>query len=650
MKLIFILISLSFSTFAQYQLEKIVHSQDQAFGDSQINAPLDEDASDKIEEEVIENTQAASIDDVLRQSEAATTARGPRNSGESIQIRGLDASKVFIMIDGARQNFRGAHTSMIPVDLENLKSVDVYKSSADFSKGGSLGGGIQFVTKDPEDYLKKGENYGGEFKYQNNSANAENIYNAKNVFRNSSYSGLISLTAQKANNMALNDGEELPNSAYQDFIGLIKIKVKGWTLSHETFYREDNAPLDPSLDPPASIQSLQADSEMKKETTNLSYNKKGLSVSAYYNRFQIEKTQREDKSKEIRSIDTTGMSFAKQIEGLRFGAEAYQDALDSEKSGQEVTSYPKAQSLNASAFMERDFRWGKWTLTPGARANFYSMQDLNKEFKNKGAQAISKKLKLAYELGKDSYVYAAYSEGFNAPKVTEVYPSGLHSPGDGWIIRDNYFVPNLDLEHETSANKEVGIELKNYVFDYQGQLRFSASVYENDVKDYIKINRIDRSTEDDQDGTSQFINVPNVSLYGGEAKLALSYDIFEWKIAHSIVRGKNETEDLYLEDLPADQYTYAFNIYLDRYRAQVGYLGIQALEQNRVNPETIQRTEKTPGHFIHNIYGRKDLGENFEVGLRVDNLGNKKYRRHGSFLYESREDYKITFKYKVKTL
>ncbi|MCO4755848.1 MAG: TonB-dependent receptor, partial [Bacteriovoracaceae bacterium] len=219
-----------------------------------------------------------------------------------------------------------------------------------------------------------------------------------------------------------------------------------------------------------------------------------------------------------------------------------------------------------------------------------------------------------------------------------------------WIVRDNYFIPNVDLKHEVSANKEAGFSTKKYIFDYLGSVSFKASIYENKVKDYIKIERIDRSVMDSEDGTSQYINIPDVSLYGGEAELGVNYDIFEWKVAYSQVRGKNETDGLYLEDLPADQYTYSFNVYLDKYRAQFGYLGVQAQEQNRTNPETLQRTEKTPAYFIHNIYGKKDIGENFEVGLRIDNLGNKEYRRHGSFLNEAKEDYKITVKYKINTL
>ncbi len=647
----FIIITAIFTlsdAWGQFRLEKVVHSETSNSEDAQV-LELDGDHVFSIGESELDNAAPSSVDDILRQAPSATTARGPRNSSESIRVRGLDTSKIFVAVDGVRQNFRGEHTSMIPVDLENLKAVQIYENSADFSKGNSLGGGIQFVTKDPEDFLRKNKKVGGEFKFQSNSANSGSTYNAKNVFKTSKYSGFISLTSQQTGDIELNNGETLNNSSYEDFIGLIKLKSGNWTVSHEFFRREDDNPLDPSLNPPDSIQSLMADSLMEKNTTILKHQIKGQTANVYFNQFKTDKTERENKTREIREIDTVGVNFNKNFGLYRFGAEGFQDSLDSEKEGSEITSYPKAKSVYLSSFIERDINYKSLKATPGVRLNYYNLQTSGEDNAYRSAQDLSKKLKLKYSFSKESYLYASYSEGFNSPRVEQVYPSGEHSPAE-WLARANNFIPNLDLEHEVSSNNEIGVSTKKYLFDYTGSLNFKASIYENKIDNYIKLERIDRSIMDDEDGTSQFINIPEVTLYGGEAELGLNYDIYEWKVSYAQVRGKNETENLFLEDLPADQYTYSFNVYLDKYRAQFGYFGIQAQEQNRTNPETLQRTEKTPAYFIHNIYGKKDIGDNFEVGLRIDNLGNKEYRRHGSFLNETREDYKLTFKYKVNTL
>jgi outer membrane receptor protein involved in Fe transport len=121
-------------------------------------------------------------------------------------------------------------------------------------------------------------------------------------------------------------------------------------------------------------------------------------------------------------------------------------------------------------------------------------------------------------------------------------------------------------------------------------------------------------------------------------------------VNYSKIRGKNKTLNLYLEDLPADSYNFDFRAYLDRYDMTIGYLGLQALAQNRVNSGTIQRTDPSKGYFIHNVFVNKRFQKNYEVNLRIDNLSNTKYRRHSSHLYESEQDIKIAFKYKINTI
>lgn len=234
------------------------------------------------------------------------------------------------------------------------------------------------------------------------------------------------------------------------------------------------------------------------------------------------------------------------------------------------------------------------------------------------------------------------------PKVTEVYPSGLHSPKAGFL-KENYFITNLNLSHETSQNKEVGIKLEKS-FGYLDKLTFKTSYYKNDIKDYIKIERLDRYVMEEQNGTSQFINVDNVSIQGLEAKLNYSYDIYDLGISYSKVRGKNLDEDLYLEDLPADEYVYTFKVFLEKYNTELGYNAIQTRDQNRVNPQTTHRTQATPGYFIQNVFANMTFNDSLDLGIRINNLGNVQYRRHASYINESAQDIRFSLKYRVNTL
>lgn len=634
-----------------YELETVFHKQDfQSIPESNGNS-IDINKQETLDEESLKVLNATSVDDLFRLTPSATTSKGPRSSGEAIQVRGLDTNKIFIMVDGSRQNYRSGHSSMTAVDMENLKSVEVFKTAGDFSKGGSLGGGVQFITKDAEDYLELTKQVGSEFKLQHSGANNEKRINAKSIFKKKDYSGLISLTNAKADNLELNDGNELERSSYEDFALLTKFKFKNIKLNYEYFQREDNSPLDPSLNPPASIDSLHAKNKTIKNNISLNHKtNQGFDSTLYHQQFKTEKTRESDKEIQTRVIQTTGLNLSKKLDSWTVGSEIYQDHLDSESEEGQITAYPKANGTVSAVYLEKKFQYENFKVNSGLKYSAYTLESDNNSIDTKSGNNLSKKLGSTYQLFKSTQLFASYSEGYNAPRVTDVYPSGLHARGDGWIIRDNYFIPNLDLKAETSQIKEAGFKFERHLFSPQDQLLFKVSAYENKVKDYIQIQRIDRSTADDEDGTSQFTNIPNVNLFGNEIELRYLYAIYDFKISYSQIRGKNETDKLYLEDLPADQYTYDFRAFIDKYNLSFGYLGIQTKEQNRTNPETIQRTVSTPGYFIHNLFVAKKLGSDFEINVRIDNVGNQKYRKHASHLYESSEDVKIGIKYKINTL
>ncbi len=636
----------SFHSYSAYQLESVVYEQESDPEQAYIES---NDSISSIDSESIKQMNASSVDDIMRASSAATTSRGPRSSGEAIQVRGLDSNKIFISIDGVRQNFRSGHTSSVNVDLENLKTVDIYTDSSDLSKGASLGGGVNFVTKDAEDYLYGKNTHGAEFLYQNNSANNENIYNAKTVFKNKDISGIFSLTSAESQNIILNDGTELQNSSYKDFKSLVKLEYDKVKITYQYFKRIDDSPLDSSLDPPERIQSLQADSERIKNDVNVEFKNSYVFGNLFYTNYQEHKKRRSDKRKDSRVIDTLGLNLKRRSKQWTYGLEAYEDRLSGDADGQQIVSYPEANSFTGNIFAQKEYGVRDFKVVPGVRYSFYKMDASEKEFDSKSGSQLSKKVSINYKPNQKVDITAAYSEGFNAPRVNEVYPKGLHAKGDNFFIRDNYFIQNLNLKHETSQIVELRTKF-HLLNKYDESLILSASGYENRVRDYIGMERIDRSVIDQSDGTTQFINISRVKLFGSQVKLHYMYGAFDLSLAYEQVRGRNLKDNLYLEDLPADQYVYDFKYYMDKYGMSFGYLGIKALKQNRVNPETIQRTDPTPDYFIHNVFATKTIGRNWNLNLRIDNLGNTKYRKHGSHLYESREDVKISFKYKINTI
>ena len=106
------------------------------------------------------------------------------------------------------------------------------------------------------------------------------------------------------------------------------------------------------------------------------------------------KTERESKTREIREITTIGLNYKQALDSFRFGAEGFKDSLDSEKEGENINSYPKAESLYLSSFIEKDFNYNKLIATPGVRLNYYNLSASDEKAESKSAQELSKKLKL----------------------------------------------------------------------------------------------------------------------------------------------------------------------------------------------------------------------------------------------------------------
>jgi hemoglobin/transferrin/lactoferrin receptor protein len=652
LKLIFLNIFslISFSVSANYELQSILHKQAPSEEENVESDQTKHTETLGVEELNGINGSSGSIDDVLRLSSAATTARGPRSSGEAPQVRGLDDNKIFVMVDGSRQNFQSGHSSMVALDTENLKAVKIFKSATSISNSGSLAGGVNFVTKDAKDILKKGQNVGSEFKLQHNSANQEKMINGKTAFLKGSYSGYISLTSASADELGLNNGEKLKYSSYDDFAALLKLKYKSFDFKYEYFEREDDAPIDPSLTPPNSIRSLFADNKTTKKNISLKYEKKShFNALIYLNEYESIKVREDNNQVETRNIETIGFKINKELNSWNIGTETYIDKLSADINGQKIISYPNAQGQNNVFFIENHLDvTSELRISPGLRHSSYHLSS-EENMPKKSSEALSKKLEINYQTTKNLNTYVSYSEGFNSPRVNEVYPAGLHSKGDDFFIKDNFFLPNEDLKEETSQIYEAGFTYNKSVLSGEGMFDLQVSFYDNQVNDYILMERIDRSVMDEGNGTTQFINIPNVNLYGTEIDLGFMYDSYDLSLSYSQIRGKNKTENIYLEDLPADHYNFQFKYYLDRDELTLGYLGHLALKQDRVNSQTIQRTDETDSYLVHNVFISKKIKE-FDFTFRIDNFTNKEYRKHASHLYESERDFKLAIKYKINTI
>lgn len=657
MKILIILLTMSFNLYGQIVLEDVVHSQ--KVSDDEIIEAEYTPLKENIYSEQIERNQVSSMDDLLRLTPGATTSRGPRSNSESPQVRGLESDKLAITVDGVTRSFQQGHSTMIPINFDEMKSVEVDKTNLDLSLSNSISGGIKFTSKTPADYLKGNKKTVTVFKKRYSSANREDATFAKTAFKVGAASSLLSLNRTSAADMRLNNGQTLENSAFEDLNAENKWSYRNFVFSLKYFERNEQTPLDPTLNPPGSLQSLIGDSQIKITTANLQYKKENFKVSLHQERTESLKIREEDNREDYRNLETTGLKVDQQIKNISFGMELTADSLSSTRSIKSIStagvvdpdgisSFPKASSLYQMAYIQPSFKLSESeTLTGGLKINHYQMRSPN--FDQKEGSYISKSLAFESKFTENLTGALTYAEGFNSPRVYQVYPEGLHNRGDGFFIKDNFFIPNEELTHEISNQRQVSLSYDKFIEKVGAKLSLSASYFENDVQDYIISERIDRTGAELEDGSTQFVNIPSARIYGHELSANYLFDIYELSMQYNQVRGRNLTQNLWLEDFPADFYTVNFRAFVDKYALTLGTRITHTLSQNRINPETFQRTDATPAYTLQDVFATKQI-DNFSLALSVQNLGNKKYRRHASHLFESREDVRLSVTYQVDTI
>ena len=130
----------------------------------------------------VERLNASSLNALLAFEPGVDADESTSGGLENIRIRGVGDDKVLITVDGAPipAAFEFGDylaTSGNYFDIDAMKSIDIIKGPMSTLYGGSaLAGGIFMQTKDPSDFIKEGNRFGGEAKIGYNTASRETLY------------------------------------------------------------------------------------------------------------------------------------------------------------------------------------------------------------------------------------------------------------------------------------------------------------------------------------------------------------------------------------------------------------------------------------------------------------------------------------------
>lgn len=237
------------------------------------------DADAIITQDLLDKIQATSLADIFRNQPEVSTG-GSFGIAQKVYIRGIEDTMLNVTIDGALQSgYLFHHQGRLSLEPELLKQIDVIAGAGDATSGsGALGGALRFETKDPQDLLHVGENFGGIVKlgyYSNN----DGLKASATLFGNitDSFSGMVTVAKAKGDNIVDGNGDDALYTETDQEIGFIKLvseltEAQKITFSYENRTDDETRLLRTHWHPSARNPAIPQKSHRKTYTVNYDFN------------------------------------------------------------------------------------------------------------------------------------------------------------------------------------------------------------------------------------------------------------------------------------------------------------------------------------------------------------------------------------------
>lgn len=582
----------------------------------------------------IEKLQANDLEDLFSQSPEVTVGGGP-DVAQKLYIRGLEDQLLNITIDGAQQATRQFHhVGRISIEPELLKYVEVNAGAGNALSGpGALGGSVKFVTKDPEDMLKPGENFGGLVKGMF-SSNTDSFKTNTSLFGRltDDWSAMVSYTQSDADNYEDGNGDEvLGTESDQDYLFA---KVVGHLTDSQTVRlsyekRDDEGDrtqrpqwvYSPSPTPQPHRGNHLYFSENERETVTLNYELNpidnqylDLSLTVYNTEsdflqdgpFGAFRGIGESKGFDLRNTSVVGMHK------VTYGIDYRED--ESELRGVDDGSSIVDESEVRGVYIQDDIQLtDALLLSAGLRYDDYELEHnaVNSDFDE---DEVSHNIGLNYHFTDNWSAFASYAEAFKGPMAQDAFKF------DSSVI-------DSDIKPEQAENIEFG-------FAYESRTWFgSAKAYRSEIKDVVA---------SVGSRPAVFQNVGDLESDGYILELGRRWESL-------LARVSYHYNDIEIDGYDANAYDHngIANTVRDTLTAQLDYQfnpqwnfgwnarfvkGREDINSPEVDLWVPGATFDQPGFGVHDFYvqWRPSTSEDIRVGLTVRNVFDKNYIDHSS--------------------
>lgn len=541
--------------------------------------------------------------DVPRSPARFTMAGSPtgRDQNSGFNIRGLEGNRVLMLVDGVRlprsYSFSANTFGRDYLDLGLVQRVEILRGSTPALYGSDgMGGLVNFVTVQPDDLLGKDKTFGGRIATSYDGSDNGRKIGATLAGRASpEWSWLLSAGLGRSSaleNMGTNHVAGLarttpnpekdrssslmgrlvftPSAAQKHVFTLENVdkradyellsartstvadsdartNMKRWRASWQGQWRELGTALADELQLMASYQKSDA-REFANETRiglpnrerDVTYDEGALQLHAQASRL-------------LRWGPSASGRFTYGVDFMRNKVVNEQNGV-TPPAGETfpLKRFPDTTETSSALFAQAELHNGPWSVTPGVRAEHYSIKPKQAGFlpavASNSDSAITPKLGVMLQASPGWSVYGNYAAGFRAPNAGQIN-AFFENP-----VAFYKSIPNPNLRPEKSQTFELGLKGR------MDRLRVDAAVFTGRYKDFI----VDQQQVSGQFGNPanpavfQSVNVGRARISGFELKA--DYDWGRWaggdwqtRLAYGHTNGKDRQSGTPLDTISPQQ-------------------------------------------------------------------------------------------------
>jgi len=526
----------------------------------------------------MEAQQVRDIRDAARDMPNVSVQRAParftigaqtgRDQNAGFNIRGLDGNRVLMLVDGIRQPRSYAFQSESAIgrdylDIGLVKRIEVVKgpTSALYGSDG-IAGLVNFITREPDDYLKSGKTFGGsaavgydgDDKGRHLGATLAGRINETVAWMLSAQAGRADALKNMGSNNAANTDRTTPNPEKDRSASLLGklVFTPGGGQKHVLTFEHVEKKADYDLlsniakPPLASTSVIGSSANTRMARDRLTWNGRWQLDAAVADEVQAVLSYQSARSDEFlfqdrytaadRSRNThyqehmaqAGLQLGKLlrsgnglVQKLTYGFDYAQSRVANLQTGvtppagesYPLKRFPDTKESSSALYLQDEIIAGPWSITPGLRFDHFSIDASQAGYtapapaQSMSGSATSPKLGVLYRATPIWSVYGNYASGFKAPTAGQV--NGFFANP----IANYQSIANPNLRPEKSQNLELGARGR------MERVSLDVAAFTGRFKDFIVDNQmVGGAFTPTNPAIYQSVNLNRVRISGFEVK------------------------------------------------------------------------------------------------------------------------------------